>query len=866
MNTNINLRKNKISVKFIFSMTKVKNDKGSVFLVALTALTVLFILSFSIAFFTGEEDWASAISYESEVAFNLAESAVEEFVARLKYSLNNDDPNNQLYKILRSHQAKVGQEIPLDADQVARLTSYTRETARQIYGIEFSKGMVYSKDFDVQASIKLEHINGVEATSGNIKLYTIKKDLKEKQAELKVTARVNYRGRKAKVSLVFLIRVVKIFVPPFNYFTLYVKDGTIFGGSFFNTWTSSVGEQNKNLYLDNGWTYIPGQQNFDAIKDVNYWEKALAQLGNNAQVPPGRVYLGQDPTAQLPPSIILQSTNGTKLLTDHPTDGPNKFSQINGQENFFLKFDIDWIGMKDYVKKYMELQGQEKTKEGWFLTGWSNNVKIRIRNVGAGRELISSSQEEAFGEPTFINALQSFNNFRTIRIKSSRTNDEKLMMERLYPELDKSGLDLFGFVKCIPPLKSQGGSIDARYLSPTLVYGPVWRMYYRIVTIDIDGQRIELPFIGTQPPADGSPPLIPLPPNVSRDNELTASEARVVFEAFGVPKQHVDVIEANWNKFPEGLKKIKKYEKFMSDAGVEPYNMGLGNFIQRLNDKKEPYQGPLADHLLPFLANEPYPGMPGALSTIVNQSPIREFYEGDLWWALPDELSAYLLDFYFIPRSTEDFFRGRTTISLGGTVYDRFDFKYINDAKAYISGAKNQTLELNGILALNDAEPLVLRNLNFRGKGIIYSSPMMGGGPVIISGDFMPYGANFAVTTGAAVGANPNRDMMTIIAPQILIDTTTAQTDPCYVEANLISVLQPLLVRGNKRVMIKGSVVCPRLNLEETFKDSPGGVIIYNPLNSIWRKDMPQIMDEMYVAKIVSGGVGKFEWKYEHEL
>ncbi|HNW33718.1 MAG TPA: hypothetical protein PKM25_02220, partial [Candidatus Ozemobacteraceae bacterium] len=96
--------------------------KGSVFLMALTALIVLFTLGFSITYFTGSEDMSSAVSYESEVAFNLAESAVEEFVARLKNSLNHDDSNNQLYKVLRANNTKTEDKIPLDAPQVARLT------------------------------------------------------------------------------------------------------------------------------------------------------------------------------------------------------------------------------------------------------------------------------------------------------------------------------------------------------------------------------------------------------------------------------------------------------------------------------------------------------------------------------------------------------------------------------------------------------------------------------------------------------------------------------------------------------------------------------------------------------------------------
>ena len=67
------------------------NKRGSIFLITLTLLTVVFIIGFAFTFFTGHEDYSSAMSYESEVAFNLAESAIEEFVARLKNSLNHDD-------------------------------------------------------------------------------------------------------------------------------------------------------------------------------------------------------------------------------------------------------------------------------------------------------------------------------------------------------------------------------------------------------------------------------------------------------------------------------------------------------------------------------------------------------------------------------------------------------------------------------------------------------------------------------------------------------------------------------------------------------------------------------------------------------
>ena len=151
-----------------------KNNRGSVLLVALTVMCVMFVLGFSLTYFTGSEEYSSAMSYESEVAFNLAESAVEEFIARLKNSLNHDDPQNQLYKVLRAYDTDVSKEIPLQPAQVANLTAYTRDTARQIYGIQFGRGLTVSKDFSVEAKLKMKHIAGVTMLDGETPIYKIK--------------------------------------------------------------------------------------------------------------------------------------------------------------------------------------------------------------------------------------------------------------------------------------------------------------------------------------------------------------------------------------------------------------------------------------------------------------------------------------------------------------------------------------------------------------------------------------------------------------------------------------------------------------------------------------------------------------------
>lgn len=836
---------------------KIFNNRGSIFLLTLTVMSVLFTLGFAMTFFTGSEDWSSAMTYESEVAFNLAESAIEEFVARLKNSLNNDDSNNQLYKVLRAHNLDLSKEIPLQPAQVAQLTAYTRETARQLYGIQFGRDMVESQDFQINATIKLKKLIGVHAKQGDQTLYEIKEDPKEKQGELSVTALVTYKGHKAQVNLTFLIRVVKTFVPPFNYFTLFIRDASVYGGSHFNTFTSSV-SQERSLRLDHGWNAI--RKDFNPTTNYSDWEEALAQLGNNALTPPGRVYLGQDTNSlmQAGPAVMIRSTNAAKLLFgENLNSNQQLFTQMNAQENFYLRFDIPWMGLKDYVKDYMELQGQQKTKEGAIFTGWGNEHKIRLFNVGAGRELTEATTS---GPPSFINCFQSYavhTGQLISQVPGGRNSDEGLMRSRLMPALDKSGLKVFGNAPPRAPLSPTGGA-DFSQLSPTLVYGPAMRQYFRGVQVHPkDGEPFELPFIASNSPA------LAMMPDVKPNTKLNATQARQIFEMSGVTTEFVDQIVRNWDKLPDGLTRIDNYTNFMSDSGVELYNKGLGNFLQRLKGEQDEYKGPLKDILGGFLEGYPYPygPIPAGLEGVIRETPMREYYEGALWHSLPAGFSSYLLDFYFIPRSTEDFFRGRTTVGAGGQSLDRFEFKYINDVQAYRSGANNQTLELNGILTLNDSEPLGLRNLKFRGNGVIYSSPMMGGGKVVIAGDLVGIDTALDGSFNSSVG----NDMITIIAPQIVIETSHAQASRCYVEANLISVSEPIQVVGDKPVTIKGSVVTPFLNLEEHFNVPGENVIIYNPLNGIWRNLMPTLLDKRYVAKIVTGGVGKFEWKYERQ-
>lgn len=865
------------------------NNRGSIFLLALTVLSVLFILGISMAFFGSAEDWASAMSYESEVAFNLAESAIEEFTARLKTSLNNEDPSNELYRVLRAHDLDLSRDIPLQPAELAALTAYTRETARQIYSIEFGTDMVHSNDFKMEAVISLDHIDGVQASMGESTLYELKKDKKEKQGRLSVTAEVTYKNHTATVSLEFLIRVVRTFIPPFNYFTLFVRDASVYGGSHFNTFESSAGYHSMSgLRLDHGWNSIsPG---FDPT-DYDYWEEMLSRIAptpsgsSSAPTPPGRVYLGQDLDSyrMAGPGVFIRSANGVKLLFPGDDLNPNVeiMTQMNARENLFLLFDVlPWTGLRRYVNNYMELQGQERTKEGRIFTGWSNDHEIRVFNVGAGRELMVATTD---GPPSFRNSFMTYHSHTRDQIHAAPggiNSDEGEMRNRLMPELGKSGLQVFGSA----PLPrhanpSPRGPADFSKLSPTLVYGSALRRYFRAVEVKPDGgDPIELAFV--DPDNDFVKNYLEAEGIRLRD-ELNATQAAIIFRAmmFGEVSRgsinpadvesFVEPIVRNWDLLPDGLKRLDNYTEFMSNEGTELYNTGLGHFIQRLRGSKDKYDGDLKPFMSYFLEGYPYPYNPQMvdrdLEQIIRNNPMREFYEGPLWEALPDRFNSYLLDFYFIPRSTEDFFRGRMTVPIGGESYDRFVFKYIDNPQEYLGGANEQVLELNGILTLNDSEILGLRNLRFRGNGIIYSSPMMGGGQVLIAGHLAGVDTALDDSFNSTIG----NGMLTIVAPHIVIDTSHADGDICYVEANLISVAQPLQVIGDKPVHIKGTVVTPFLNLEEHFQNLQGldppaeNVIIYNALNGIWRNKMPELMNQRYVAKIVSGGVGKFEWSYE---
>ena len=843
------------------------NKRGSIFLVTLTMLTVIFIIGFAFTFFTGHEDYSSAMSYESEVAFNLAESAIEEFVARLKNSLNHDDAksSDSIYKVLRSASVDISKEIPLAAEQVANLTAYTRDIARQIYGIQFNRGLVESNDFKVEAVMKLDKMYAPTAKEGDNVIYTYIEDKTEKQGQLTVTATVEYKGHQAKVSLNFLLRVVRTFFPPFNYFTLFVRDASVNGGSHLNPYKSAV-TMSQALRLDNGWHYY--KQNFDPTTKENaqFWEDKLSLLGASAITPPGRVYLGQDLNTLLSrgPGMVIRSTNGAKMLYGENLD-PNAevANQMNCQENLFLRFDVPWTGMKDYVKKFMKLQGQDKTKEGWIFTGWGNKNKLRVFNVGSGKELV---EPVLGGAPSFINCFQSYLTYTQNMVNNPEFDEEtKNYFSRLMPTLEYSGFHPWG---AAPPTSTPApkGSADFTKLSPTIVYGPAMRQYFRAVQFRTeDGVDIELPFVAS----DTFLGLKGLYKDLDDDDEMTASQAELLFLNAGVSIDHVKLLVDNWDELPDGLKEFEKYYNFMSNSGAELYNRGLANMLNRINGTFEEYDGKLKDLMGGYMENYPYPydQMPSGMETVITNSLIREYYEGPLAYVFPDSLHTYQLDFYFLPRCTEDFFRGRTTVAIGGVSYDRFEYKYLNDVQGYRSNANNVHLQLNGILSLNDNEPLGLRNLLFEGHGIIYSSPMLGGGKVVIAGDLLGVDTDEKLGTStdeSSINYFAGNNMLTIIAPQIVIDTSYAQRSRCFVEANLISLSEPLIVKGDKPITIKGTVVTPFLDLEAHLPQcKEENIIIYNPLNGIWRNQRRDLLDSMYVAKIVTGGVGKFDWKYE---
>lgn len=858
--------------------------RGTIFLLALSAMTVLFILGFSMIFFTSSEDWSTSLNYESEVAFNLAESAIEEFVARFKNSLNRPGQDNQIYYVLRSAGVPKN-EIPLNAAQVANLTTLTRKSAEEL-GVNTGRSLTGGSDFNVTAVIKLKEIKGVPAKQGNKPIYEIRPDNHEKQGELKVNAEITFKNSTARVSLTFLLRVVKTHAPPFNYFTLYVKNGAP-PESDFNAWKSKVGQfvedpankcEAKCVTLDNGWPYW--FRPFNAVTDAAKWEKALAE-----QVfPPGRVYIGADPQSspspqQFPLGIgpLIQSTNGVKFHVPWQVgDEANlQTGHRNAGENLFQLPDVPWMELRDYTdgkeESVMSAMGQD-FKEGknsgsnWLTKLWSKwkkGYQVRVQNVGAGEEIWYDSPKFS-SDPTFKGGLASLRHF----------SENVPALKDIIPPMNRSGMHLFGEARVSNPSVGNGadtGPIDTRFISPTLVYGPVSRAWFRMVTIrntnNPGNLELDLPFIATE--FQQYYPVQNLP---GKDHEMAASEAVALFKQYKVPDNYLTVLGQNWDKtIPPGMNEWEKYNSFMSNWGSHNYNQGLGNFLVRIakTPRVQKYHGMLEKTVLYPLENDTSAYSGGVsdpdIARYIGGSVVRNEYAGAFWYAMPDPFSAFLMDFFFIPRSTEDFFRGRTTITQGNNVFDRFVFKYINDPNLYNQGQKGQMLQLNGILALNDPETLELRDLRYRGRGVIYASPMMGAGPVAILGDFYP-AAKKQKEKEEPESAVTSEDMVTIIAKQIYIDTSTADSNPCFVEANLISVEKPLIITGSKDVVIKGTVACPSWNLQEhVYKGmSKGKVTIrYNPLNTLHLNEKDKV-NAVYVAKVVTGGVGKFDWHSEY--
>ena len=865
------------------------NKRGSVFLLTLTMLAVVCVLGGAILFFTGEEDYSSAMSYESEVAFNLAESAIEEFVARLKYKFNNDDPSNQFYKVLRNANVDVSKEIPLNEDQVAGLTVYTREVARQIYGYKFDRGFSNSRDFSVTAVMNLNHILPTEAKLGDKFFFKYEADKMEKQGELTVTAKVNYKGHVAKIALTFMIRCVKTFVPPFNYFTLYVKDGTAMPSvgdsgvySNFNTASSSYfgTDKYKQLRLDNGWRIYREFDNPIEGRGYEFWKKTLAETEiSKILTPPGRVFLGANLEAyeqsQGALGVFVNSRNGAKLLMPDIDTNRSINMNIHAYDNAFQILDVNKKGMKEYVSKIMEVQGAKEKSGNIFSSikdkfknwadGWKDNCKISILNIGYGLEILDDKYHEM---PSFSNSFISYDKFLGTLHKSE--ND---YIKTLNPLTSMSGLRINGYVE--PSSTEPEKAPYFKDFSPTLVYGPVWRGYLRASQIYPEGVNdpIQLPFVASLSFQMAKAEY----PDLTEKKEMTALQAASMFKTAGVPASYVQHIVDNWDKFPSSLKEYDNYQDFMSNTGVEYYNHALRNICNRIEgntDLAKEYDGPLKCFMEGALescsqkASYPYGSIPKDMNVVLQRCPVREYYDGLLTYALPGEgadVPAFLTDFFFVVRSTEDFFRGRTTVPIGGVKYDRFVFKYLQD---YRSGSPNMLLKLNGILTLNDLEPLVLRNLQYRGHGIIYSSPTMtmNQGCVRIEGDLVGEDTQEKLAENSMDNFNSTigKNYLTIVAPKIEINTDKSQNHSrCYIEANLISLCEPLKIKGKVPVTIKGTVATPHLNLQEHMPDTvQENVIIYNPLNGIWRNTRKDLIDSMYVAKIVTGGVGKFDWKY----
>ncbi|NLM17426.1 MAG: hypothetical protein GX221_06885 [Candidatus Riflebacteria bacterium] len=906
--------------KFVAKIQK----RGSLLIVAIAALALLFFLTMTILFWTGSEDYSSSFTYEGEVAFNIAEAAVEEFINNLKTLMNPETfvspgsgsvtfasppaDGGKLYAFLRQS-LEGGSEgyknavYEMPTEDITNLLPITMSKC-SAYGIGSGGDSIsYGCQFTANEIIGVKIVGEPMAISDVGADFLT--DPVEKDIDVNFLVKVVHKNRKANIDVNFKIRVVKPFLSPFNFFTLYIKE---LNDSNLNPFPSAVGYQQAMLRLDNGW-------NFFKVPKMSSNESAAAAfagnfidlLNNDLQVPIGKVYLGRYGDA-LPdskaaftsgnpaPPFPLQVVNSNKThMKDAYQFNTSLGKEFMGADLLLAPPDINGdnlVTQEPDFKKFLQMQiarnpaikgvsYKDEPKDSW-------KHQFYARYYGSGDELLVNYGLPA--QTAFFTLWPT--DLEKLRKETKKDGITEDLAKKFFPPLNVSGFHPFGTALHLYKGDPAHHKVPIyEHFSPTYIFGNVSAKFF------------QASFFVPAPGTDSAPDpqfqdgiMLPYVVLGEGDREVSLNKLKEILKNKYKISESGSVVETAifthfekaWSLLPKELKTPVGYRTVMSQPVDLDYNSTLLNVRANLLSTPE-Y---VLDYANPSVTFDPSSNpLKYKLGEISLSGGIGDYFKGNLYDALPS-YAPFMFDFYFLNRATEDMLRGRTTVAQGGNSIDRFQTKYMPE---------QDLLSMSGILVLNDSTPLILANaknksepLKYRGRGVIYSSPAMMSGPVVIEGSLLPY--DLPGDFEGSLNSVASNQLLTIVAPQIIIDTTSAPGDRCYVYANLISVEQPLHVKGNKPITIIGSVATPNLDLlynlppgsNETASSGSSrpssltqteldnivanagydrnkvfdNVIIFNPRNVRGAAQKDEVYRDLYVAKVVTGGVGKYTWNY----
>jgi len=456
-------------------------NKGSIFYVVMVVLGVLATVASVLVDMSGDEAYATQLTYRSEIALNLAEGIAEEFFHNVELTMNEagSGPIGGVYDKLRETSSE-GDSIELDEEYIGKylvqnsmnLCNSMNTTTQPRCAAWVQAQITNIRPLDINPVFKTE--GGEEQRKPGLEVDPIEKD-----AVLQVLVRVVYEEYEKKLVITRSLKVVNTTVAPMSVFTLFLNDP---GFPYLAQWSSKLGmdyendrKEQKSLILDHSWDMALGggvsRDEFAAAFDARFM---------NGHVPPGRVFVNTG---------IVPLTNGNR------ESGVLQNAFFTAESELLPPGSVMDLSQKEQFLVQVGSRMTNETERQVMEEAIPDSGEIHTRYIGHGYEIRARDDYEVNGKKRsgFLRYMEAFS--------EEWANDPK----RKNPSM--SGLDLFGRVEYKPGalddepaeegffgriFQAVGDAfnsaldafVDDNYnlrIMPTVVYGQALASYFRVL-------------------------------------------------------------------------------------------------------------------------------------------------------------------------------------------------------------------------------------------------------------------------------------------------------------------------------------------------------------------------------------------------